>query len=216
VLGPLAPGAQILVPAGPLYHVGGIAALLVLDGRIHLLTCGHLFTGPATQITCAAAGGPIAVLRRNYLLGEAPLDAAVCELTEEGRWLLAASTGAPTWLQGYCEPALEVCGWPAEFWPTHRTGASPRSMPISAHAAATSVLFPAGPLDGFVEVGGAVLPGDSGSLLMVDNLYFALCSGQVQGAWSYFTPIAAALDRVCDDHQDVAIWHPDSDLRQGV
>lgn len=206
---PVAPGAPILAgPAGAARR-GGIAAVLVLDGRLHLLTCGHLFTGGVTAVTCREPSGDIAIMQRNYLDGPEPADAAVCALTDEGIRLLAASIDAPTWMRGFCEPVPALVGWEADFWPTHLQGAVPRTMSVRACAASTSVLFPSGPEDGFIEVEGGVIPGDSGSLLAVDNLYLALCSGHVQGAWSYFTPIATALDRVCAEHEDVALWHPE-------
>lgn len=206
---PVAPGAQLLLGEGPSLRMGGIAAVLVLDGELHLLTCGHLFADDDTDVTCRDATGPIAVLRRSYLRTAAPLDAAVCQLTPEGKSLLGASIDAPTWLRGHCEPTPELRAFTADFWPTHEPGSVPLSLTISAHAASNGVLFPAGPTDGFIEVGGGVIPGDSGSLLAVDSLYLGLCSGHVQGTWSYFTPFAAALDRVCGEHEEVAIWHPD-------
>ena len=212
-IGPVAPGAQVRVLAGPRHRVGGVAALLVLDGRIHLLTCGHLFLGAAAEVTCADAAAPIAELRRNYMDGRAPLDVAVCELTAEGRRLLARSIASPTWLRGYCDPTPDLVRWPADFWPSHTSGAAARVLSVSAHATGTAVLFPEGPSDGFVECEGAVVPGDSGSLLSVDDLYFGICSGEVQGTWSYFTPFSAALDRVCAEHQVVSIWHPDAGIR---
>lgn len=206
---PLAPGAQILVGEGRRRRMGGVAALLVLDGRLHLLTCGHLFFDADTAVTCRGAGGPIAVLSRSYLRTSEPLDAAVCGLTAEGVRLLAASLDAPTWLRGYCEPVPEVNARIGAFWPTHVAAVSPVEVPVSAYSAATTVLFPRGPYDGFIELGFGVIPGDSGSLLAVDDLYLGLCSGQVQGSWSYFTPIAAALNRMVGDYQEVALWHPD-------
>lgn len=209
---PLAPGAQVFVGEGRRRRAGGIAAVLVLDGRLHLLTCGHLFPGAGSTITSARAAGPIAELRRNYLLEPDPLDAAVCELTREGVRLLAASTSAPTWLRGHRAPRPDLDAATAMFWPTHAAGSEPLRLTISAHRAATIVLFPGGPHDGFIEVSSGVIPGDSGSLLAADDLYLGICSGQVQERWSYFTPITDVLCRLCGDHQEVTLWHPDDDF----
>jgi hypothetical protein len=213
---PLAPGAQILVGEGSRRRKGGVAAILVLDGSLHLLTCGHLFSDAETEVTCPKAGGVVAVLRRSYLQGDSPIDAAVCELTAEGKTLLAASLDAPTWLRGYCEPEPGFEALTACFWPTHLSASVPVLAPISAHSAATTVLFQGGPHEGFIELGFGVIPGDSGSLLSVDDLYLGLCSGQVQGSWSYFTPIAGVLRRLCDDYQEVSLWHPDDGLGRAV
>lgn len=211
--GPVAPGAQILTRAGTARRTGGIAVVVALDGRLSLLTCGHLFVGATSDVEHAFSATPIATLRQNLLERDPPLDAAVCDLTSEGKRLLARSMGAPTWLRGYCEPSSEIVSWPADFWPSHRAGSHARVLSVSACSAATEVLFPTGPTRGFVECEGAVVPGDSGSLLSVDDLYLGLCSGQVQGTWSYFTPIAAVLDRLCEEHEEVSIWHPDAGIR---
>lgn len=211
--GPVAPGAQIFARAGSSRKIGGIAAILSLDGRLTLLTCGHLFTGSLPVIEHPMAATPIATLRRNFIEHGTPMDAAICDLTAEGKRLLARSIGAPTWLRGYCEPTSEIVTFPADFWPSHRSGTPARVLPVSACSAGTTLLFPEGPTHGFVECEGAVVPGDSGSLLSVDDLYLGICSGQVQGTWSYFTPIASALDRLCEEHEEVSIWHPDAGIR---
>lgn len=209
---PVAPGAPILVGSGSNLRKGGIAAVLCIDGKLHLLTCGHIFYDSETVVLARQSARPIATLCRNYLSTQAPLDGAVCELLPEGLTLLAASQAAPTWLQGYLEPAPEDNNGYATFWPTHQAGVAPLDFPVNAYSASTSVLFSRGPYDDFIELEFGVIPGDSGSLLAKDHLYFGLCSGHVQSSWSYFTPIAAVLNRLAQDYKEVALWHPDSGI----
>ncbi len=211
VVHPLAPGAPILVGTGSDQKTGGIAAVVVLDGKLHLLTCGHLFDGPADVFT-RETGAQIATLTRSYLSTSEPIDAAVCELVGDGPALLQRSSGADTWLAGWRRPTLSDNGATVVFWPTYRERTAPFEEPVSAVDAATSVLFFRGPQEGFIELHRSVIPGDSGSLLALDGrYYYGLCSGQVQGSWSYFTPIAAALDRLCGDYQEVDLWQPSTD-----
>jgi hypothetical protein len=212
ITAPIAPGAPILTGTGRNRRKAGAAAVLVLDRKLHLLTCGHLFTGGSPDVFSAQSNSPIAHLGRSYLPTSDPLDAAVCPLTAEGVRLLKSSFGAATWFEGFHEPAVDDNTGTADFWPTNRAGAARLQVPISAFSATTTVLFSRGPFDGFIELGFGVIAGDSGSLLSIDDLYFGLCSGQVQRSWSYFTPIATVLERLSGDHQEVALWHPDAGI----
>lgn len=207
---PLAPGAPILVGRGTSVRRGGICAILLLDGKLHALTCGHIYNDGETGLLTRRGAVQVATLRRNYLRDEEPLDAAVCELLPSAMNLLRQSTTAPTWFRAYLEPAVEDNAGTTTFFPTFREDAPPIDASVSAYSASTTVLFPAGPFDDFIELGLAVIPGDSGSLLAKDDLYFGLCSGEVQATWSYFTPISAVLARLSRDYQEVAIWHPDT------
>lgn len=213
VTAPLAPGVPIFV--GAARRRAGVAAVVVMSGRPHLITCGHVFNGgagawpgrPDASVYAAEIGGPaIATLTRSYL-GEAPrLDAAVCELTPEGILLLETSKGAKTWFTTYRTPAAGDADELAIFWPTHQAAGAPFAMKPSSWDASTQVLFPEGPHAGFIKLPFTAKEGDSGSLLSIGGAYYALCSGQV--GTTFFTPIASVMSRLKKENGKVELWQP--------
>lgn len=222
VTAPLAPGVPIFV--GAARRRAGVAAVVVMGGRPHLITCAHVFDGggrafsgrqdtgvgsgrPDASVYAAESGGPvIATLTRSYL-GDAPrLDAAVCELTPEGILLLEASKGAKTWFTSYRTPAAGDADEQAIFWPTHQAAGAPFAMKPSSWDASTQVLFPEGPHTGFIKLPFTAKEGDSGSVLAMGGAYYALCSGQV--GTTFFTPIASVLNRLQKENGKVELWQP--------
>lgn len=213
VTAPLAPGAPIAV--GPARRRAGIAAVVVMGGRPHLITCGHVFEGRSglagargdASVFAAEGGGPaIATLTRSFLDDAPRLDAAVCELTADGIALLKASKGARTWFTSCRDPAAGDEDELAVFWPTHDGAGAPFAIKPSSHDASTQVLFPGGPHAGFIKLPFTAKEGDSGSVLAMGGAYYALCSGQA--GTSYFTPIASILRRLKKENGDVELWHP--------
>lgn len=206
---PLAPGARIFVPIRGGMHVGGAAAVVSLDGQLHLLTCAHLFDGyDGTEVVDGGQRDVIATLSRGYLEDESPLDAAVCALTQAGLDRLNESTGAATWLSSCHEPEPGDNGAEVIFFPTSAGNGGPYEADVNAYRASTAILLQTGRLDGLIELEGAVVEGDSGSMLAIDDQYYGICSGQVEGRWSFFTPIAAALVRLTRDYREVRLWQP--------
>jgi len=213
VTAPLAPGAPITV--GDARRRAGIAAVVVMGGRPHLITCGHVFEGgsgpgaargDASVFTTEIGGPAIATLTRSYLDDAPRLDAAVCELLPDGVVLLEASKHAQTWFTDCRAPAEGDTDELAVFWPTHDDAGAPFAMKPTSLDASTQVLFPGGPHAGFIKLPFTAQEGDSGSVLAMGGAYYALCSGQV--GTTYFTPIASILRRLKREHGDVELWHP--------
>lgn len=231
VTAPLAPGVPIFV--GAARRRAGVAAVVVMGGRPHLITCAHVFDGGAgawsgrsdtgfelgrpdtsvgsgradASVYAAEIGGPvIATLTRSYLSDAPRLDAAVCELTAEGVLLLEASKGAKTWFPSYRTPAAGDADELAIFWPTHQSAGDPFAMKPSSWDASTQVLFPEGPHTGFIKLPFTAKEGDSGSVLSMGGAYYALCSGQV--GTTFFTPIASVLKRLQKENGKVELWQP--------
>lgn len=204
---PLAPGARIFVRSRSVKCLGGIAAVVELDGRIHLLTCAHIFES-ASEVFVEPLRDSVATLSRAYLDDDDPLDAAVCELSATGVDLLDQSVDAPTWFSGCHPPDAGDNDGVGVFWPTSVDNHGPYQVEILSFFASTSVLFRRGRQDGLIEVSGGVVWGDSGSVLSLNGEYYGLCSGEVQGRWSFFTPIASVLDRLRSEYREVRLWHP--------
>jgi hypothetical protein len=217
---PIAPGAPILVGRKGARLSGGMAAVVVLGGKKataeddpddagdgpHLLTCGHLFSGPA-DVFAPSEDEPIATLTKSYMSGDDKMDFAVCRLTPRGMSLLQGSADEQTWLTGGARaPAPDMLESVPTFWPTHAGSRSPIEVTITADNASTSMLFDGNPGDGFIELDYIAIEGDSGSLLSINDDYVGICSGEIDAARSYFTPIAAALDRLLKDYNEVHLW----------
>lgn len=205
VADPIAPGAPIFVPSGSGWSVGGVAAVLTLSGQPHLLTCAHIFNGPS-DVFIGQEREPIATVTRAYLDDPAPLDAAVCEITAAGLELLERPLSAETWYTSVHAPEPEDNGAVAVFYPTSVGNEGPYEIDISSYWASTSVLFRGGPQGGLIEIPRGVIGGDSGSVLALNGEYYGLCSGNVEGQWSFFTPIAAAIERLRSEYDEVALW----------
>jgi hypothetical protein len=223
----VAPGAPILVGDDVGTSRAGIAAVVDIGGKPHLVTCGHVFNDAGRNVFARAEDGswsdsePIAVLLssyldRSFLDGARPIDAAVCALTEHGIAVLSGSLEARTWFQSCRAPSRALDRQSVVFWPTNDDFGEPIDMLVTSHCASSEVLFGGFPADGFIELTHEVIPGDSGSMLAVQHgdthEMIGLCSGQLAQSVSLFTPLATVLDRLRADHGEVELWNPANEL----
>ncbi len=208
----LAPGARVRAGRGDNQEFVGIAAVLVVDGKIKVLTCGHASAFNLDNDVLAGDepdGDAIAVLERNFLEDSLPIDAALCGLTDAGQELLQASAAAPTWRFGVVKsPSADDNEQEAVFWQTHDGEDEAQTAAVASFDGEDHVLFgPRGPHGPFVETGHSVVPGDSGSLLSLGSSLYGLCSGFV-GHTAFFTPIATVIARIKKEARVCTVYRP--------
>lgn len=208
----IAPGARIRAGRGGFQEFVGIAAVLVIDGLPKILTCGHAHAFSYSGELLAGDepdGDAIATLERNFLEDSAPLDAALCGVTDAGLSVLKDSSAAPTWqFRKVRTPSAADNGKQSVFWQTHDGDDEAPTAPVESFNGENSALFgPQGPRGPFVETSHAVAGGDSGSLLSLGNSLYGLCSGFV-GYTGFFTPIASVLARLNSEGIACSIYDP--------
>lgn len=205
---PLAPGARISVESNPALRAG-IACVVVADDKKYLVTCGHAFRPGASQTAVFARGKCIANLEHNFLDDADQLDAAYCRLTAKGRELLAASASAETWFDEVLAPA-DGQGKPAVFYASNDGASDAITTTIDSFDALSSNIFNdfwSLSLSGLIRTAAVTEPGDSGSLLAVDDHFYGSCTGKPDS--SYFTPLIVTLERMRNHFTEVELWHPD-------
>jgi hypothetical protein len=206
---PLAPGSPIVVGVNGSQHAG-IACVLAIGGEPHLLTCGHVFPPQSAGTPVFAAGRRVALLTQNLLDTSPQMDAAWCRLTREGARLLRASGDAPTWLRRAVAPAAEQAGKTAIFWPSAEGAGASISTKIEAPSSFQGDLQDPRDwvlaLPDFIQTQGVTNGGDSGSVLVLEQNYYGLCTGRV-GRSSFFTSISLAIARIKKTNTgEVSIW----------
>jgi hypothetical protein len=211
--GVIAPGASIVVDHGNNQREwAGIAAILMIEGGPHILTCGHAFTFGGSRekiLVDPEEDAPIAELTTSYFHGRPRLDAAICKLNEHGVGLLEEhSKDAISWSTRFRRPRMTDNGKTAVFWATNPGSAGSYEAPISSYTTSDSILFGDGEIhDGFIEMPFIASGGDSGSLLSVNGSYYGICAGHV-GDSTLFTPFARVMDRVRETHPEATLWTP--------
>lgn len=208
----IAPGARVRVGRGSTQEFVGIAAVLSLKSGPALLTCGHAAAFSFSAEILAGDepnGDAIATLDANLLELSAPLDAAICPLTDTGVALLGQSSSAPTWrFQGVRRPSAVDNQCQTVFWQTHDGDDEAPTAPVLSFSATNTALFGArGPRAGFIETHHDVVPGDSGSLLSFGPDLYGICSGFV-GFTALFTPIQSVLDYLGKTGKKCSIYRP--------
>lgn len=195
---PLAPGAgnDFLAPGAPVRGDGqrvGIGAVVSIDSRPCIITCGHAFSSSGSTLTTRDGATEIATLRTNLFTTAAPLDAAVFDATDDGVELLEGAPDASSWSASFHEPAPADNGSEATFWPTSSDGA----VPFVSDVQAFSSCMPASIGCGYVMLDGCTSDGDSGSTLQLAGAYYGLASRR-NGNFSFFTPLSEVRRRVED------------------
>lgn len=209
VSAPLAPGSRIFVDSSETQRAG-VACFVEADGDVYLVTCGHVFEPGAANTGVFASGKRVAQLTRNFLEATPQHDAAYCKVLPIGKQLLAKSASAPTWYAGVLAPASGQHK-AAVFWPTHEdAGDDAVATTIDSYGACDTTIYndfwPNLDLCGLVRTDGITVAGDSGSLLAVDDRYYASCSGKPN--WSFYTPIHTTLERMRAHFTKVELWQP--------
>jgi hypothetical protein len=206
----LAPGCPIRAGRsdGTGHVRGGVSAILKVDEELHVLTCGHIFSGQRRSLYIPGRSAPVGTLRRNFLNGPDAMDIALVRLNSAGRDLLYATSAGPTWTTKLTAPDTTIINRDAVLWCTHPGGQQPRVAQVISHCATETLLFdpPAGL--GLVQTERCSLPGDSGAPLMLDATFLGLCAGGV-GSFSFFTSTHAAWLRVRHEFgNEVFLWKP--------
>jgi hypothetical protein len=205
---PFAPGSRILVNSSPVQEAG-VACFVIADDVVHMLTCGHVFQPGAAGTAVFAAGIRVATMMHNFLEDDDQLDIAMCMVNAAGLQLCMTSTAAPSWCSEVLQP-LSGPGQPAIFWPTNAAAEDTLTTTIDSYPVSEADLsnrFWQLDLEQLVRTEGVTLPGDSGSLLMVHDRYYASCTGRPD-TWSYYTPLHHAIERVARISSQVNIWLP--------
>lgn len=207
--GAVTPGASIMVDHGIHREWAGIAAVLMLEGAPHIITCGHAFIASRENVFADPEDGePIAELSRSYFYDFPRLDAALCKLNGHGVALLEESEDAETWYSRFRRPRAADNGRTAVFWATNPDSAGSFEAPISSYRTSDNVIFGDGDVhDGFIEMPFIASGGDSGSLLSLNGLYYGICAGHVGDA-TLFTPFARVMDRVRQTNPEARLWTP--------
>jgi len=203
-----APGSRILVNSNPVEEAG-VACFVIADDVVHMLTCGPPFQPRAVGTAVFAANTKVATLSHNFLDDDEQLDIACCQVTPAGLQLAAASANAPSWCTEIL-PAIQGQHQPAVFWPTNAAASDAVTTTINSYSASESGLsnrFWDLELDQLIRTEGITLPGDSGSLLMVRDRYYAACTGKPD-SWSYYTPLHHAMERLRNLFTQVDLWLP--------
>lgn len=195
----LAPG----VPIGCDNERVGLAAVLALDRKPHLITCGHAIGSADSTLTTGDGATEIGRLHRNLFSSGDNLDAAVFTPTSDGLALLQAGASAPTWCASIHEPVAGDNGKAATFWPTWADSQSPFVEDVMAFSSS----IPGGVGVGYVMLPCCTARGDSGSLLQIDNSYYGLASRR-DGNYSFFTPISRIKRKLEDSGAKVTPWRP--------
>ena len=205
---PLAPGTRIFVNSSQVQRAG-IACFVNADDELYLVTCGHVFEPGATDTGVFAHGTRIARLTRNFLDDAQQLDAAFCRVLPAGKTMLAASADAPTWYADVLSPA-DGQNEDAIFWPTNEDADGAIATRIDSFSACDSTIhndfWTSLSLCNMVRTEQITIAGDSGSLLSVDDKYYALCTGAPN--WSFYTPLFDVIDRMREEFTKVELWHP--------
>lgn len=193
--GLVGPGSPVHVDGPEGVSRAGIAALLEVAGEPHLLSCGHVFgaSGGGDLVFRPGDPAPVARLRRNFMADDPPLDASICRVLRPDT--LAAYSHV---LPAQVRPAPGCHGRQAVFWHTHADGLPPVTAPVISYLGCEYSLRNSTwnhVLYGLVTLPGLTQAGDSGSLLALDGRHLGICSGRV-GAFSFFTPVDAALERI--------------------
>lgn len=207
--GAVMPGASIVVDHGDHREWAGIAAVLMLEGAPHIVTCGHAFIASREKVFADPEDEePIGELSRSYFYDRPRLDAALCRLNDHGIARLEESDEAETWFPKFRRPGAADNGQIAVFWATNPEGAGPYEAPISSFRTSDSILFGDDNIhDGFIEMPFIALGGDSGSVLSLNNRYYGICAGHVGDA-TLFTPFARVCDRVRQHNPEARLWIP--------
>jgi hypothetical protein len=207
--GVITPGASIVIDHGVNREWAGIAAVVMLEGGPHIVTCGHAFMSSREQVFADLEDEePIAELSRSYFNDRRRLDAAICKLNEHGVELLSESSDAMTWFTRFRRPRVSDNGRMAVFWATNPESTGAYEAPISSYQTSDNILFCDGDVhDGFIEMPFIASGGDSGSLLSLNGLYYGICAGHVGDA-TLFTPFARVLDRVRETNPEATLWTP--------
>lgn len=207
VIEPLAPGSRVFIDSNPTQRAG-LACFVQADGDVYAITCGHVFEPGATSTGVFTLGHKVATLSHNFLDDADQLDAAYCKLTPKGQHLLAKSAAAPTWFDGVLTPE-DGQGLDAVFWPSNDGAGDAITTNINSFSASESHLFNDFwdlTLSRLIRTEQVTVPGDSGSLLAVDDQYYGSCTGSP--SWSYFTPLHATLARMQKRFTKVELWLP--------
>jgi hypothetical protein len=203
--GHLAPGAPLTAAGhGPSARIGAAGFVVTEDGVRYLLTCGHAFPPGGGHVEVSRE--PVAHVTHNAFHSDG-LDAALCRLTEDGVQLARSSRDAPTWLRRVHRARAEDNGRDVVFYPTH-DATPPFVEQVESYSARETIAGAS--LRDLVTLRECTTPGDSGSLLAMDDAYYALCTG-TSGALSCFTSIHLALTHFRDQLGGIKIWTPRSD-----
>jgi hypothetical protein len=187
----------------------GVAAVFELDDEPFLITCGHAFRGASGRVLLPGGDDPVAKLTHNLLDERRPVDAAVCELTRFGRALFDGSGEAGTFFEDVREPDSSDNGASVVFWPTSEADPDPIDLDVKSFSVCFIPLFgPGGPHCRFVEARMRASEGDSGSLLMLDDAYYGLCSGTA-GTSTYFTATSDVVAALAPHFGRIRPWRPD-------
>jgi hypothetical protein len=182
---------------------GGVACFLGADSTAtHLLTAGHLFSPSAAGATVYAArnatSSPIVIGRLVLNLLDSPgIDAAVVELTDAGKALLAQSQDGPSLQDVVGEDVVwnrPVCAFRSA---THDFSNEAQTAPAATDAYLSATPRGSYWVRGVVATQGSIIePGDSGSILCSgasNEFALGICLGDYQ-AQSVFEPISRALN----------------------
>jgi hypothetical protein len=207
---PLAPGAQIFVGSGRDAEQCGVGAVVTSGGVAYLVTCGHVFASGETDVRVELDGAVVATLTRSYFDEGDPLDAALCQLTDAGHDLLDESGTADTWFQNVHAPAASDNGKLATFWPTDSAPAQATPIQVKSFSACNPVPALGGARCGYILMPFGALGGDSGSVLAIGDAHYGICSFQVAGSQTFFTPTTSILKRFAVDFGGVTLWNPNA------
>lgn len=186
------PGADFLAPGVPLAAGDeriGVAAVVVVGGAPQLLTCGHAL-GSSGAVHTIDQRIEVATVSTNLFRTADRLDAALCELTDDGRALLEAGADARSWCKSIHRPDAADHGRDARFWPTHSDDARAFVKPVLSFSSCI-------PPDqcGRIVLAQCTRDGDSGSSLQLDGGYYGIASER-RGDLSLFTSVAAVAARL--------------------
>lgn len=210
---PLAPGSVIFVER----RRGGVAFICLLNGVPHLVTCGHLFQRSAGQQSCLVGETEVARLTGSFL---PELDAAYCQLTEQGIRVAQRSAGAKTWLRSFSNVTQELCSLKVTFYSSSGLTSRPidtriQDERVCQYNFAYPGLWSGLDLCGLMMTPPITRPGDSGSLLVCGDLFLGLCTGggfNGIAEHSFFTPLATVI-RALSTRFKVRLWDPSANSR---
>jgi hypothetical protein len=198
-------GVDYLAPGVPIACNGdriGLGAVLAIGHQPHIVTCGHAIGSNGT-LTTADGDTEIASLRINCFVLADRLDAAVFAVNEVGRTLLHRGSLAPSWCTTVHDPVPTDHDAKVTFWPTWKDHQPAFVEEVLSFASC----IPSGIGCNYVMLTRCTNPGDSGSSLQIGASYYALASRR-DGNLSFFTPIAAVINRLRTGGVDVTPWSP--------
>lgn len=210
--GILAPGAPLDFTDGDNIRRGGLAAVVQIDEILYLLTCGHHFPSPGDTVRLRGESLDAAVFDTNLLEKKPEIDASLYRVNAAGLELLDNSRSAPTWTRKFMVPYASHVGREVVFRPAFTIEQNSIATTLNGHdETVLSLLFsPAN--QNLCRTDDITEDGDSGSILMLGDSSYGLCTGQAHG-YSYFTSIFRILLRIVDEKgtQEVSLWIPDTD-----